>query len=67
MLVPEDEIARRRAELLQAGGYQYPASQTPWQAIHRANVGQLGDGAILEGAEKFQRVAQKTGIPRHNH
>jgi dihydroxy-acid dehydratase len=67
MLVPEDEIARRRAELLQAGGYQYPASQTPWQAIHRANVGQLGDGAILEGAEEFQRVAQKTGIPRHNH
>jgi dihydroxy-acid dehydratase len=67
MLVPEDEIARRQAELLQAGGYQYPASQTPWQAIHRANVGQLGDGAILEGADKFQRVAQKTGIPRHNH
>jgi dihydroxy-acid dehydratase len=67
MLVPEDEIARRRAQLLQAGGYQYPASQTPWQAIHRANVGQLGDGAILEGADKFQRVAQKSGIPRHNH
>jgi dihydroxy-acid dehydratase len=67
MLVPEDEIARRRAELLQAGGYRYPASQTPWQAIHRGVVGQLGDGAILEGAERFQRVAQKTGVPRHNH
>jgi hypothetical protein len=59
MLVPEDEIARRRAELLQAAGTQYPASQTPWQAIHRANVGQLGDGAILEGPKNSSGSPKK--------
>jgi dihydroxy-acid dehydratase len=30
-------------------------------------VGQLGDGAILEGTETFQRIAQTRGLPRDNH
>jgi dihydroxy-acid dehydratase len=67
MLVDDAELARRHTELTLAGGYQYPASQTPWQEIQRANVGQLESGAILEGAEKYQRVAQEAGVPRHNH
>jgi dihydroxy-acid dehydratase len=67
VLVDDAELARRHAELSSAGGYQYPASQTPWQEIQRANVGQLESGAILEGAEKYQRVAQEAGVPRHNH
>jgi dihydroxy-acid dehydratase len=67
MLVDGDELARRQAELRLAGGYQFPPSQTPWQEIQRATVGQLQSGAILEGAEKYQRVAQKAGVPRHNH
>ena len=67
MLVDPDEIARRRAELDAGGGYKYPASQTPWQAIQRATVGQLESGAILEGAEQYQRIAQSIGVPRHNH
>ncbi|MDP9085913.1 MAG: dihydroxy-acid dehydratase family protein, partial [Pseudomonadota bacterium] len=67
MLVDADEIARRRAELDQAGGYAYPASQTPWQEIQRATVGQAERGAILEGAEKYQRIAQTVGVPRHSH
>ncbi len=50
-----------------AGGYRYPASQTPWQEIQRAVVGQLGSGAILEGAEAYQRIAQTKGLPRDNH
>jgi dihydroxy-acid dehydratase len=66
MLVDETEIARRRAELEAAGGYRFPASQTPWQAIQRGLVGQLDSGAILEGSEQFQRVAAK-GMPRDSH
>jgi dihydroxy-acid dehydratase len=67
MLVDDAELERRQAELVLAGGYKYPQSQTPWQEIQRATVGQLESGAILEGAEKYQRVAQQAGVPRHNH
>ncbi|WP_449410312.1 IlvD/Edd family dehydratase [Methylobacterium komagatae] len=67
MLIPDEEIAERRRALEAAGGYAYPASQTPWQAMQRAVVGQLHTGAILEGAEAFQRIAQTKGLPRDNH
>ena len=55
-----------RALLEATGGYAYPASHTPWQEMQRSVVGQLDTGAILEGAEKYQRIAQR-GPPRHNH
>jgi len=67
MLVDEAELARRRAELEAQGGYAYPESQTPWQEIQRAIVGQMDTGAILEGSEKYQRIAQTKGLPRDNH
>jgi len=67
VLIPEAELAVRRAALEAAGGYPYPASQTPWQAIQRRLVGQLDTGAIMEGAEEFQRIAQTRGLPRDNH
>ena len=67
VLIPESELAERRRELEARGGYPYPASQTPWQAIQRSLVGQLADGAILEGSERFQRIAQTSGLPRDNH
>jgi len=67
VLIDEAELAGRRRELAAAGGYLYPASQTPWQEIQRAVVGQLGTGAILEGAEAYQRIAQTRGLPRDNH
>jgi dihydroxy-acid dehydratase len=66
VLIGDDELAARRRELEAAGGYTYPPSQTPWQEIQRGLTGQLATGAILEGAEKYQRVAQ-TYTPRHNH
>jgi dihydroxy-acid dehydratase len=62
-----EELAQRRAELEAEGGYAYPEAQTPWQAIQRALTGQLGTGAILEGSEAFQRIAQTRGLPRDNH
>jgi len=67
VLISDAELAGRRAALIEAGGYAYPASQTPWQEIQRAVVGQLNTGAILEGAEKYQRIAQTMGLPRDNH
>ncbi|UZK70258.1 dihydroxy-acid dehydratase family protein [Sphingomonas sp. S1-29] len=67
VLVDDAELAERRRALTEAGGYAYPASQTPWQEIQRATVGQLQTGAILEGAEKYQRIAQTMGLPRDNH
>ena len=67
MLLDEAELDRRRAALEAAGGYAYPASQTPWQAIQRSLVGQMGSGAILEGAEAYQRIDATKGLPRDNH
>jgi dihydroxy-acid dehydratase len=67
VLIPDEELAARRAALMAAGGYAYPASQTPWQEIQRALVGQMDTGAILEGAEAYQRIAQTRGLPRDNH
>ena len=67
VLIPDEELATRRQELAAAGGYKYPPSQTPWQAIQRSLVGQLESGAILEGAEEFQRIAQTAGLPRDSH
>ena len=67
LLISSEEMAERRRALLAGGGYVYPASQTPWQEIQRRLVGQLDSGAILEGAEKYQRIAQTRGLPRDNH
>ena len=67
VLISNEELESRRRELASSGGYQYPASQTPWQSIQRSLVGQLESGAILEGAEQFQRIAQTAGLPRDSH
>ncbi len=66
MLVSKAELAKRRKALEKAGGYKYPASQTPWQEIQRGMVDQLADGMVLKPAVKYQRVAQ-TSVPRDNH
>nr|WP_314259562.1 IlvD/Edd family dehydratase [uncultured Devosia sp.] len=67
ILISDEEISSRRAALEAAGGYKFPKHQTPWQEIQRGLVGQLGDGAILKPAEKYQRIAQTEGLPRDNH
>ena len=67
ILISDDEIKKRQDDLASMGGYQYPKHQTPWQEIQRGIVDQLGDGAVLKPAVKYQRIAQTSGIPRDNH
>jgi dihydroxy-acid dehydratase len=67
MLVNEEELEARRRELRARGGYPIPPSQTPWQEMQRAAIGQHDTGAVLENAVKYQRLAQTVGVPRHNH
>ncbi len=61
MLVDDAELARRK----QDGVPPVPPSQTPWQEIYRATVGQIASGACMELALAYRGVAQDT--PRHNH
>lgn len=61
MLVDAGELARRREQ----GLPPVPPSQTPWQEIYRASVGQLDTGACMELALKYRGVGAT--LPRHNH
>ncbi|MFG1413043.1 IlvD/Edd family dehydratase [Xanthobacter sp. VTT E-85241] len=67
ILLPDAELAQRRAELEAKGGFPIPASQTPWQEIQRSMVAQFDEGMVLKPAVKYQRVAQTMGVPRDNH
>ena len=63
LMAGDDELSRRRAEM---EATEIPESQTPWQELHRAMVGQFEDGAVIESAVKYQRIAAK-GLPRDSH
>ncbi|MBS1183061.1 MAG: araC 2 [Proteobacteria bacterium] len=60
-LVDAAEWERRRAAFQPV----YPESQTPWQELYRATVGQLADGAVMEMAVKYQKVVDR--VPRDSH
>lgn len=66
ILIDDAEFARRRQALEQAGGFAYPASQTPWQEIQRGLVAQLDEGMVLKPAVKYLNVAHGK-VPRDNH
>jgi dihydroxy-acid dehydratase len=61
VLLAEDELDARRRQ----APPPVPSSQTPWQEIYRATVGQLHEGACLEMALQYRGVGQD--MPRHNH
>ena len=67
ILIPDEELARRRKDLEAAGGFKIAESQTPWQEIQRGMVGQFDKGMVLEPAVKYQDVAHTRGLPRDNH
>ncbi|AYZ00854.1 dihydroxy-acid dehydratase [Burkholderia multivorans] len=63
VLVPDDELARRR----ESAEFQVPPSQTPWQELYRQFVGQLSTGGCLEPATLYLKVIAERGEPRHSH
>ncbi|WP_282060405.1 IlvD/Edd family dehydratase [Roseobacter litoralis] len=67
VLLDDTELDRRRADLVAAGNFAYPADQTPWQQIQRNLINQFDKGAVLSNAPDFQRIAQTKDIPRDNH
>lgn len=67
ILISDAELSERRQAFEAAGGYKYPASQTPWQEMQRDAVGQLETGAVLEPAVKYHRIVDTIGLPRDNH
>jgi len=66
MLVSTDELAKRAADLMAAGGYKTPDSQTPWQQYFRELVQPFDEGMTLKDADNYQDVARKS-MPRHSH
>ncbi len=67
VMLGDKELKARRDALTAAGGYPYPAHQTPWQEIQRGIVDQLDRGMVLKPAVEYQRIAETKGLPRDNH
>ena len=75
ILISDGDLEARRQALSNGGGYQYPADQTPWQAIQRSMVDQFDQGMVLKPAVGFQKVARggdpegsvTDNVPRDNH
>ncbi len=67
ILIPDDELAQRRAALKARGGFGHPPNQTPWQELYRSTVGQQSTGACLEFATRYQNLAPRLVAARHNH
>ncbi|KAJ6151192.1 Aconitase/3-isopropylmalate dehydratase swivel [Penicillium chermesinum] len=62
-----DDLLEERKKDLQASGYPLVPSGTPWQELFRQETDQLSNGMVLRNAVKYQRLAQKNPVPRHNH
>jgi dihydroxy-acid dehydratase len=63
VLLPEGELEQRRA----AWTPPNLDNKTPWEAIYRAQVGQLGTGACLEPATAYVNIIETRGESRNNH
>jgi dihydroxy-acid dehydratase len=61
LLVSDEEIQRRRNALAPAR----LKSDSPWQQLYRAHVGQLDTGACLDFAVDYRDLRQT--VPRHSH
>ena len=56
ILITDDELTSRRADLQNNGGYKYPEHQTPWQEIQRGIVDQFSG---RHGAEAGDQVSRR--------
>jgi len=66
MLLDDAEIADRRAALAAAGGFEMPASQSPWQQYFREKVEPFSQGMTLRGAPDYKAIGRRF-VPRNNH
>ncbi|WP_299620183.1 IlvD/Edd family dehydratase [uncultured Tateyamaria sp.] len=66
MLIDASELAARSVALAEAGGYDSPENQSPWQEIFRDRVGRFDEGMTLKGAADYQDISRKH-MPRDNH
>ncbi|WP_249690460.1 IlvD/Edd family dehydratase [Stappia sp. WLB 29] len=67
ILIPDEELEQRRAELAAGGGFAIPDHQTPWQEIQRGIVDQFDKGMVLKPAIAYRDIAASKGLPRNNH
>ena len=67
ILIPDEEVRKRHADLKAKGGFGYPANQTPWQELYRSTVGQQATGACMEFATRYHDIVGKVGVARDNH
>lgn len=66
ILISDGEFAKRVQALKDAGGFPYPASQSPWQQYFREKVEPFSEGMVLRDAPNYQSIAKKS-LPRDNH
>jgi dihydroxy-acid dehydratase len=63
VLLPDGELDARRAAWTPP---ELP-NKTPWEAIYRSQVGQLGQGGCLEPATAYLNIIETRGESRNNH
>jgi len=66
MLISKSELAKRKKELKDKGGFSTPQSHTPWQQYFREKVQPFSEGMVMEDAPNYRGIAQKH-TPRNNH
>ena len=67
ILISDEELEARKAELAANGGYPSPESQSPWQQYFREMVQPFSEGMVLRDAPNYQSIARTKGVPRDNH
>ena len=67
IMISDDELAKRRSDLVAKGGFEMPESQSPWQQYFRELVTPFSEGMVLRDAPNYQAIAQTKGTPRDNH
>jgi dihydroxy-acid dehydratase len=67
MLVPDETLSQRQAELEAKGGFEYPQNQSPWQQYFRELVTPFSEGMVFRDAPDYKSIAKTKGTPRDNH
>jgi dihydroxy-acid dehydratase len=67
IMISNEELAKRRSDLVAKGGFEMPESQSPWQQYFRELVTPFSEGMVLRDAPNYQAIAQTKGTPRDNH